>query len=74
MSITTTNISGITDTTATTEGNVTASGGVPITARSVCWSNNRRKHNIELVESILNEFTPSFEKKIIATMEISIRI
>jgi hypothetical protein len=41
MSITTTNISGITYTTATTGGNVTATGGVTITFRGVCWSKSQ---------------------------------
>ena len=36
--VTTTTITAITSTTATSGGNVTDSGGVPVTARGVCWS------------------------------------
>ena len=37
ITITTTAISSITQTSATSGGNVTSSGGVPITAKGVCW-------------------------------------
>jgi hypothetical protein len=36
--VTTTTITAITSTTASSGGNVTDSGGVPVTARGVCWS------------------------------------
>ena len=36
--VTTTVVSNITDTTATSGGNVTSDGGAPVTARGVCWN------------------------------------
>ena len=46
--VTTTTVSGITDTSAVSGGNVTSDGGAAVTARGVCWSTS---HNPTLSDS-----------------------
>jgi hypothetical protein len=52
--VTTASISGITSTTATSGGNVTADGGFPITARGVCWSTSVNP-TVELTTKTTND-------------------
>lgn len=54
--LTTTDLSSITATTATSGGNITNDGGAPVTARGVCWSTNQ---NPTITESKTSNSTGS---------------